>query len=111
MVQDVEYLFDSSGNWIAFCKGGYVFNQKGEYVGWIPWRDGYVVDIRGNYFGSIIRDQGGHSRFYYFLNTQNRGYPGHPGYPGPPSYPGYPGFAGHSPLPPMARDIQLMEAS
>ncbi len=104
----VQYLFNSSGIWIAFAKGRYVFSQEGSWIGWLPWSDGHVVDASGCYLGSIIEDQHGKSRFYKLLNPPNRGYPGYPGYPGFAGYPGYPGFAGHDPFPPpMAADIQL----
>ena len=99
--RNFQFLFNSSGSWIAFVKGPYVFNQQGSWIGWLPWKnDGYAVDKSGYYLGSIIEDQSGNCRFYKFLNLPNRGYPG---------YPGYPGFAGYSPLPPMATDVQLEE--
>ena len=108
---NIQYLFNSSGLWIAFVKDRYVFNQEGSWIGWLPWKDGYAVDKSGSYLGSIIEDPNGKSRFYKFLNLPNRDYPGYPGYPGFAGYPGYPGFAGCSLLPPMAADIQLEESA
>ena len=102
----VEYLFNSSGHWIAFRKGKYVYDVRGKWVGWLPWDDSDVVSVNGSYLGSIVRYDNNH-RLYKFLNWRYRGYPGYPGYRGYPGYPGYPGYGGYSPKPPMAEDVDL----
>ena len=91
-----QYLFNSSGNWIAFRKGKYVFDKDGEWIGWLPWQDQDVVGVDGQYLGTIVQD----NRFYRFRDKPNKGYPG---------YPGYPGYAGYSSRPPMAEDIETLE--
>ena len=95
-----QFLFNSSGNWIAFRVGKYVFNTHGRWIGWLPWGDEDVVDTHGNYLGTIVDGD----RFYRFHYRPYRGYPG---------YPGYPGYAGYSALPFMAQDIDVekLEAS
>jgi len=98
----VQYLYDSSGRWIAFRRGKYVFDTAGKWVGWLPWEDGHVVDVEGGYLGTIFPGD----RLYRVLTHRYRGYPGYPGFPGYPGYPGYPGFAGHSMLPPSAVDVE-----
>ncbi len=98
----VQHLFNSSGNWIAFRKDNYVFDVHSQWIGWLPWNDNDVVNIKGEYFGSIVSP----NRFYRFSNKPYRGYPGFPGDPAYPGFPGFPGFAGFSPLPPGASDIE-----
>jgi len=99
----VQYLFNSSGEWIAFRKGKYVFNTEGDWIGWLPWGDNDVVHVSGDYLGTIFAN----NRLFRIINRGYRGYPGYPGHPGYPGYPGYPGFAGFSPLPPSAEDIDI----
>jgi hypothetical protein len=97
----IQYLFDSQGRWIAFRVGQYVFNVESEWIGWLPENSQDVVDIDGNYLGTIYPE----NRFYREAYNSDRGYPGYPGYPGYQGYPGYPGYAGYSPLPPGVEDI------
>ncbi len=99
--RSVQFLFSSSGRWIAFRKGKYVFDTDGKWVGWLPWGDGDVVDTQGQYLGTIFPGD----RLYRVSNRRYRGYPGYPGFPGYHGYPGYPGFAGHSRLPPATADV------
>lgn len=91
--RSLQYLYSSSGRWIAFRKGKYVFDTNGRWIGWLPWKDGQVVDVQGRYLGTLFPGD----RLYRVLNQRYRGYPG---------YPGYPGFAGHSRLPPATADVQ-----
>jgi 4-fold beta flower protein len=101
----VQYFFDSSGNWIAFRKDRYVFDRQGSWIGWLPWDDADVVDIHGQYLGTIFPGD----RFYKITGRPYRGYPGYPGFPGYPGYPGYPGFAGYSPRPVGTEEVELSE--
>ena len=105
----IIYLFDSSGSWVAFQWGQYIFNPVGVWIGWLPWKDNYVVNKSGEYLGTIVQDCEGNGRFYHFSNSQYRGYPGHPETPEYPGYPGHPGFIESSLLPLMAKDIEVME--
>ena len=105
----VEYLFDSSGGWIAFRKGKYIFNPVGIWIGWLPWDKSYVVNKTGEYLGTIIQDDDGYGRFYRFSRIEYRGYPGLAPTPQYPGYPGHPGFITSSLLPMMAEDISVME--
>ena len=99
----MQYLFDSSGDWIAFRVGPFVYDADGEWIGWIPWDDEYVVDMDGGYLGTIFPGD----RLYKIRDVPQRRYPGHPGHPGSHDYPGYPGFQGLAPLPPGAEDVDL----
>lgn len=98
----MQYLFDSTGYWIAFRVDEFVYDTNGEWIGWVPWDDGYVVDTEGGYLGTIFPG----NRLYRITDVPLRSYPGHPGYPGSRAHPGYPGFQGVSPLPPGAEDVQ-----
>jgi len=97
----VRYLYNSSGEWIAFCKGVYVFNTECEWIGWIPQDDNVVVDIDGQYLGTIVDN----NRLYRFYDEPFSGCTACPRYPGHPGYPEYPGCTWSSTLPAMAADI------
>jgi hypothetical protein len=96
----VKYLFNSSGEWIAFELNNFVYNTDGNWIGWLPWKDNDVITENGEYLGTIYDN-----RLFQFSNRPYRGYPGYPGYPGHPGYPGYPGYAGYYSLPSNARDV------
>jgi hypothetical protein len=103
----VQNFFDSSGNWIAFRKDGFVYSTDGEWIGWLPWDDEDVFDPHGQYLGTVFDG----NRLYYDPSKPYRGYPGYPSSPGYPGYPGHPGYAGYSPLPPGTRDLALTKVS
>ena len=99
----VHYLFNSSGNWIAFRICTNVFDAHAKWVGWMPWGDADVVTTDGKYLGTIVEE----NRLFHFSGKPYRGYPGNPGHPGYPGYPGYPGFAGFSPLWRGTKDVNI----
>lgn len=99
----IQFLFDSSGKAVAFRRSDtdqYVFDSRGNWIGWLPFDDLDVHTARGNYLGTIVGD-----RLFHLGQRPYRGYPGYPGYPGYAGYPGYPGHAGHVALPAGARDL------
>lgn len=96
----VEYLFNTSGRWIAFKVGKYLFNTNGEWIGWFPW-NGISVDINGTYLGTIYD----RNRLLVDLRQPKITYPGYPGYPGHPGYPGYPGYIGYISYIPNTEDV------
>ena len=98
----VQYLFNSCGDWIAFRKGEFVFDTDGNWLGWLPWGDLEIVDVSGEYLGTIESD-----RLYRFKNRPYRGYSGHSDSPDYPGYPGYPDHPGCSLLPSFAEDINI----
>jgi hypothetical protein len=99
----MQYLFNSSGSWIAFRVGKYIFDINSNWIGWLPWDEYEIVDLDGNYLGHIHPN----NRLYKKYFSPYRGYPGFPGYPGYPGFPGYPGYIGYSPLPPGTSDVTL----
>ena len=64
----VEYLFDSSGEWICFKKGKFVYDIEGNWIGWLPWNDLDVVTTDGEYLGTICNK----NRIYHFFNKKNK---------------------------------------
>lgn len=34
---DVKFLFNSSGEWIAFRQRQHVFDERSNWIGWLPW--------------------------------------------------------------------------
>lgn len=53
----IKYLFNSKGDWIAFVVDWYVYDSDGMWIGWLPWQDDQVVDIKGRYLGTIYGDR------------------------------------------------------
>lgn len=51
----MQFLFNSEGQWIAFRDGRFVFDTGSEWIGWLPWDERTVVDIEGEYLGTILR--------------------------------------------------------
>ena len=49
----IQYLYDSSGDWIAVRKEQYIYNTDGDWIGWMPWQDDDVVNTDGEYMGTI----------------------------------------------------------
>ena len=88
----VQYLYNSSGEWIAFRKDKFIYDTDGDWIGWLPWGDNDVVDVNGEYLGTLFPN----NRIYRIINKSYRGYPG---------YPGYPGFAGYQYRPYNMQDI------
>ena len=52
----VEYLFDYSGNWIAFKIGKFLYNEDGDWIGWFPYEEKIAVDTDGEYLGTIYKN-------------------------------------------------------
>jgi len=92
----VEYYFDSSGQWVAFRlhrNDPYLFNKKGKWIGWFPWKDDEAVDVHGRYLGTVLDT----NRIYRKKPSKPRetSVPSgrKPGFVLPPSIPGYAGYA------------------
>ena len=100
--EQVQYLFNSRGDFIAFRIKNNIFNSKGNWIGWLGWRNADVATPKGKYFGTILNG----NRLYRFNREYNED-PGYPGYPGHPGYPGSPGNAGESTIPDGAIDVVI----
>ena len=92
--QNLQHLFNSKGEWIAFRIDSNVFNPQGFWVGFLPWDDSEVFDTRGFYLGHIYE----YGRFYQRTDPIYKGYPEFP------KHPGYPGCTG-APLPLEPQDL------
>jgi hypothetical protein len=98
-----QYLFNSSGAWIAFRKDNLIFDREGPWIGWLPWSDGQVVDPDGAYLATIV----GGDRLYRQDVHEVHDFPGYPGYNQDVQEDSYPGFAPSDPLPPDMTDVAL----
>ena len=86
----VQHFFDSSGQWVAFRlhrNDRYLFNAKGKWIGWFPWKDGEVVDIHGRYLGTLLDKD----RIYRKTSSPPNGRKA--GFVSPPGDSGYAGYA------------------
>lgn len=93
----VLHYFNSSGQWIAFRRNSddrYLFDRQGNWVGWFPWDDNEIFDLKGEYLGVVMDGD----RIYRMEKPgpQKRKSPGFPVHPGNVGYAGYPGHAAHS---------------
>ena len=98
---EIEYLFNSAGNWIAFKKGNYLFNRSSRWIGWFL-ADDVAVDTDGKYLGTIYQ---GNRLLVNVLQAKISKAP----YPGLPEYPGLqtnPGYRGPCPYVPNTEDVK-----
>jgi len=51
-----QYLYDSSGKYIAFKIGNRLYNVQGKNIGYFPDEE-RAFDIQGKYLGHIVRDR------------------------------------------------------
>lgn len=101
----VHYLFNSSGFWIAYREDRYIFDPSGNWVGWLPFDDGEVINAKGVYLGHVLAGD----RFYrkdakYLTNRVPHTVPDVPRYrviPEPPAP------IGRAPLPIGCHDLRL----
>lgn len=100
---DLQYLFDSKGDFIAFRLGSMVFDVNADWVGWLPWDEPDVVSPEGEYVGTIYPDD----RFYMSADRPARPYPGFPGYPPQPALPPLPEPRGYGEVPSGTKDVKL----
>jgi hypothetical protein len=103
----VQYLFNSDGEWIAFRHGQGVFDERCNWIGWLPWGNHEVANQEGEYLGTIVDV----NRFYYFVDRPRRPNPGYPERPTYPALPDSPGLAARAVLPVGATDVARLEKS
>lgn len=102
---NAKYYFNSFGDWIAyrrFPNDRYLFNRRGQWIGWFPWSDNDVVDINGQYLGTLVDGDRLLRKSSPDPHRREAGFIVHPGNGG---YPGSPGAASHFPLPFGFKDI------
>ena len=79
------YLYDVSGEWIAFrptTDSRYLFDVRGTWIGWYPVHVDEVLTQDGDYLGNISGDR--------LIQRFDYAYRGTPGYPGAPAFSGVP---------------------
>lgn len=102
-MDSVEYLFDSTGSWIAFRIGRFVYLPDGAWLGWVGDKESNVFDIDGIYVGTIINDRLFHLQWFGPANNLD-----HPGYPGGAPAPDHPGYPGRVDVPEGMEDVALL---
>jgi hypothetical protein len=53
----VKHYFSSSGVWIGFRmvdNDRYLFDRKGNWIGYFPWADNEIVSVEGQYLGTVF---------------------------------------------------------
>ncbi|NIX77464.1 hypothetical protein [Microvirga terricola] len=110
----VVHYFNSIGDWIAYSRyrgDQYLFDKRGNWIGWFPWDDKEIVDLNGEYLGVVMDG----NRIYAKIPSnadkkkakkkkRDVGFMVDPGSGG---YAGYPGFTAHT-LPPFGyKDVDL----
>ncbi len=101
------YLYDLSGEWIAFrpsTDSRYLFDVRGTWIGWFPFHDDEVLTPDGDYLGSVSGD-----RLIQRFDYVYRGTPGYPGAPAFPGLPAYPGAASHAGAMGGCEDVPLLQ--
>jgi len=100
---EIHFLFCSRGEYIAYRAQQYVFDTRNNWIGWMPWGDGEIVNIEGEYIGTICEN----NRLYYFSRREFKMHPGYPSFPGHMGNPGYPSYPGCASIPAFARDLNM----
>ncbi|WP_230532812.1 hypothetical protein [Microvirga roseola] len=101
----VIHYFNSSGEWIAFRReknDRHLFDKQGNWIGWFPWDETEVVDVNGDYLGTVIDGDRIYRRTTY---QPPKPRPGVPVYPGNVGYVGYPGFTSYCTPPRGFEDV------
>jgi len=104
---NVQHLFNSGGKWIAFRQQQQVFDERCNWIGWLPWGNHEVATQEGEYLGTIVDG----NRFYYFVDRPRRSHPGHPTQPTYPVHQERPVGAVRVVLPPGAIDVVSLKRS
>lgn len=104
---DFQYLFNSTGEWIAFRQWQHVFDKRCNWIGWLPWGHHEVATEEGDYLGTIV----GANRFYYFADRPHRSHPGAPSRLTYPPFPANPALVARVVLPVGAIDVPSLEKS
>jgi hypothetical protein len=102
---DFQYLFNSTGDWIAFRQRQHVYDGRCNWIGWLPWGNHEVATLEGEYMGTIVDV----NRFYYFADRPRRPNPGLPSRPAYPALPDSPGLAASVVLPVGATDVAKLK--
>lgn len=103
----VQYLFNSRGMWIAFQQWRHVYDERCNWIGWLPWGNHEVATQEGDYLGTIVDG----NRFYCFEDRPRWSHPGNPTGPSYPAQPRDPGMAARAVLPLGATDVASLSKS
>ncbi|MEP7286202.1 MAG: 4-fold beta flower protein [Chloroflexota bacterium] len=54
MADKPEFIYNTSGDWMATIVGSYIFDSRGEYIGFVENRATYTRD--GEWIGDVSKD-------------------------------------------------------
>lgn len=86
------FLYDTDGRAVAFRRhdgDAFLFNLRGQWIGWFPWDDDEAVDTHGRYLATVVEN-----RLLRLKGNVFRPHPGYPSHPGSATTPGSAPFAG-----------------
>jgi len=107
-MDDIFYLFDASGTWIAFRKGDFLFAPSGAWIGWFAPKSNRAFDIDGNYLGTQVKStENGEGYLFHEIYPSEHRNDNHPGYPGRPDAPDHPGYPGRADVPLNMEEVDL----
>lgn len=104
----VKYYFSSTGEWIAFRLSEtdrYLFDKKGNWIGWFPWNDNDIVRIDGQYLGTVFYG----NRIYRRAQVPSKRDPGFVMDPGEAQYVSHPGHAAPYAPPHGYKDVDMTQ--
>lgn len=102
----VKYMYNSTGEWIAFRDGASLYDVHGEFLGYMAENGVDIADIEGRYFASIYYGDRVYRKL--FAPAMDARYPGRPGRRPPPDFPG---LAETAPVPVEAQDVPELIAA
>ncbi|WP_133239311.1 hypothetical protein [Microvirga sp. KLBC 81] len=105
----VKYYFSSSGEWIAFRLSEtdrYLFDKKGNWIGWFPWNDNDIVRIDGQYLGTVFY---GNRIYRRASSAPSKRDPGFVMDPGDAQYVSHPGHAAPYAPPHGYKDVDMAQ--
>lgn len=103
----VIHYFSSIGEWIAFRRSAtdrYLFDRKGNWIGWFPWDEKEIVNIDGQYLGTVVYGDRIYRRVSPAPESREAGFVMDPGSA---RYAGYPGYAAHLAPPYGFKDLDM----
>jgi hypothetical protein len=105
----VKYYFSSTGEWIAFRLSEadrYLFDKKGNWIGWFPWSDNDIVRIDSQYLGTVFY---GNRIYQRASQDPSKRDPGFVMDPGDAQYVSHPGHAAPYAPPHGYKDVDMAQ--
>ena len=95
------WLYNSSGDAIAYQYESYLYDSDEKLIGWCPDDDGHFYNLSGDYIGSVYAG----NRLYHFDDKSGNTCCGSPSAPSYIGYFGYASYESYDSLPSGAEDV------